>query len=225
MTQVTLTVTGILIAIFIFGLKTGVGCGFSNVGKREILAIAGSYLVLSLFVGGVVGNVSMENYAKISNLGLGIHVLLSLFLVGAGIYTQKKWSSGKDVSKRTFLFISLPCPVCLAALAFCCMLLAASLDISGVKVGLLVGTAFFASVLLSSFGFKKLGKSPDTLGSAMLLLGIYYLLAAMLIPAYIKTKQLNLVPLSGGNTGFIPLTLCAIVIMGGFLLEQVRHKQ
>ena len=124
-------------------------------GNGKFLRSQAFYLVLSVLVGSVVGNVSMENYEKISSLGLRVHVLLSLFLVGAGIYTQKKWNSGKDVSKHTFLFISLPCPVCLAALAFCCMLLAASLDMSGVKVGAACELPFlprFCSLLSVSSG-------------------------------------------------------------------------
>ena len=225
MSNTLLIVIGILIAIFTFGIKTGVGCGFSNVGPRKIIAIAGSYFLLSVLVGSIVGNFSMESFEKISGLGLGVHVLLSLLLIGTGIYTQKKWHRGRDVSGHTFLVLSMPCPVCLAALAFCCMLLAASLDISGLKIGLLVGTVFFVSVLASSFLFKKMGKTPETLGSAMLLLGIYYLLGALLIPAYMKTKQLNLVPLDGGDGGIVPLLIFGTVILGGFFLERVRYNQ
>ncbi len=225
MTSTALTVIGILIAILIFGIKTGVGCGFSNTGPRKIIAIAGSYFLLSVLVGSIVGNFSMESLEKISGLGFCVHVMLSLLLVGTGIYTQKKWHAGRDVSGHTFLVLSMPCPVCLATLAFCCMLLAASLEISGLKIGLLVGTAFCISVLLSSFGFKRLGKTPESLGSVMLLLGIYYLLGAMIIPAYMKTKQLNLVVLSGDGAGIVPLSLSAMVILGGFLLGHVRSNQ
>lgn len=225
MNQTSLTVIGILMAILVFGIKTGVGCGFSNVKKWEILAIASSYFILSVLIGSFVGRFSMESFEQISGMGMSIHVLLSLFLIGAGIYTQKKWHSGHDVSRKTFLVISMPCPVCLAALTFCCMLLATSLEWSGLKIGLLVGTVFFISVLGSSFAFRKLGKTPETLGSAMLLLGIYYLLGALLIPAYMKTKQLNLVPLTGGGTEIIPLLLTAMIILGGFLIGQVRFKQ
>lgn len=225
MNSTVLTVIGILIAIFIFGIKTGLGCGFSNAGPRKIIAVAGSYFLLSVLVGSIVGNFSMESFEKISGLGLGVHILLSLLLIGTGIYTQKKWNAGRDVSGHTFLVLSMPCPVCLAALTFCCMLLAASLGLSGLKIGLLVGTVFCISVLVSSFGFKRLGKTPESLGSVMLLLGIYYLLGAMIIPSYMKTKQLNLVALSGDGAGVVPLSLSAVVILGGFLLGHVRSNQ
>ncbi|MDD4749949.1 MAG: DUF2162 family putative transporter [Methanosarcinaceae archaeon] len=225
MKQTSLTIIGILIAILAFGIKTGVGCGFSNVKKGEIIAISSSYFILSVLFGNFVGLLSPESFEQISSMGMGIHVLLSLFLIGAGIYTQKKWHTGHDVSRKTFLVMSIPCPVCLAALAFCCMLLAASLEWSGIKIGLLVGTVFFIAVLSSSFVFRKLGKTPETLGSAMLLLGIYYLLGAMLIPAYMKTKQLNLRTFTGEEAELIPLLLTFIIVFGGFLVGQVRYKQ
>ncbi|MDD3042583.1 MAG: DUF2162 family putative transporter [Methanosarcinaceae archaeon] len=226
MDSTILVVIGVLMGILIFGVKTGVGCGFSNLKRKEILAIAGSYFILSLILGIFVDYFSMDNFQRISSMGMNFHVLLSLVLIAAGIYTQKKWNSGCDVSRKTFLVISMPCPVCLAALAVSCMLLASSLEIGGLKIGLLVGTVFFVSVLASSFLFKKMGKTPETLGSAMLLLGIYYLLGALLIPAYMKTKQLNLAPLEGGSGGgALPLLIFGIVILGGFFLERVRYNQ
>jgi len=225
MNSTSLTVIGILIAIFIFGIKTGIGCGFSNAGSRKIIAVAGSYFLLSVLVGSIVGNFSMEHLENIFGLGLGVHVLLSLLLIGAGVYTQKKWNAGRDVSGHTFLVLSMPCPVCLAVLTFCCMLLASSFELSGLKIGLLVGTVFCISVLVSSFGLKRLGKTPESLGSVMLLLGIYYLLGAMIIPSYMKTKQLNLVALSGDGAGVVPLSLSALVILSGFLLGHVRSNQ
>lgn len=225
MNQILLLVIGILIAILALGVKTGVGCGFSSTDLRGILAVAGSYFLLSVLLGSSVSQLSMESFERVSGLGMGIHVLLSLFLIGAGVHTQKKWHSGHDVSRKTFLVMAVPCPVCLAVLTFCCMLLSASFEWSGVRAGLLVGTLFFVSVLVSSSGFRKLGKTPETLGSAMLLLGIYYLLGAMLVPAYLKTKQLNLVPLTGGGADFIPLLLIGLIVLSGFLVGQSRYKQ
>ncbi len=225
MDSAVLTVIGILIGILIFGLKTGLGCGFSNLKTREILAVGSSYFFLALLFGSIVDNISMDSFEKISSMGMGIHVIVSLLLIGAGIYTQKKWNSGKDVSRHTFLAISMPCPVCLTALAVSCLLLASTLDIGGLKIGLLVGTAFFISVVGSSLIFRKMGKTPETLGTVMMLLGIYYLLGALLIPAYMKTKQMHLATLDGGSSGVLPLLILGLIILGGFFLGHVRSEQ
>ncbi|MCC4769891.1 membrane transporter [Methanosarcina sp. DH2] len=224
----TLTVIGIMIGILIFGIKTGLGCGFSNINKREILTIGGSYFFLALLFGSIADHISLDAFERLSAMGMGVHVLVSLLLIGAGIYTQKKWNAGKDVSRHTFLAISLPCPVCLGALAVSCMLLSESLNFSGIKIGLLVGIAFFTAVITSSFLFRfgktRLGKTPETMGSAMMLLGIYYLLGALLIPAYMKTKQMNLAPIGGGDTGIVPLMGFGVIVFAGFFLERIRRQ-
>src|SRR5690606_8872276 len=180
MDSAALTVIGILVGILIFGIKSGIGCGFSNISTRAILAVGGSYFLLALLFGSVIDNINLEVVEKFSSMGMGINVLVSLLLIITGIYTRKKWNSGKDVSRHTFLAISIPCPVCLAALATSCLLLSENFNLSGIKVGFLVGLAFFIAVVAFSFVFRfgkvRLGKTPETMGSAMMLIGIYYLL-------------------------------------------------
>ena len=227
MDSAALSVIGILIGILVFGIKTGIGCGFSNITTKEILAIGGSYFFLALLFGTVTDRISLETFESFSSMGMGIHVLVSLLLIVAGVYTQKKWNAGKDVSRHTFLAISMPCPVCLAALAASCMLLSGSFNLSGIKIGVLIGIAFFIAVVTSSFLFRfgkiKLGKTPETMGNAMMLIGIYYLLGALLIPAYIQTKKMNLVSTGGGETGIVPLMAFGIVVLAGFFLERIRR--
>ncbi|NLU55982.1 MAG: membrane transporter, partial [Methanosarcina thermophila] len=175
MDSVMLTVIGILVGILVFGIKSGIGCGFSNISTRVILAVGGSYFLLALLFGSVIDKINLEAFEKFYSMGMGIHIFVSLLLIMTGIYTQKKWNSGKDVSRHTFLAISIPCPVCLAALAASCLLLSESLNLSGIKVGFLIGFAFFISVVASSFVFRfgkvRFGKTPETMGSAMMLIG------------------------------------------------------
>ncbi|WP_292391176.1 DUF2162 domain-containing protein [Methanosarcina sp. UBA5] len=228
MDSTALTVIGVLIGILIFGIKSGIGCGFSNINTREILIIGGSYFFLAFLFGIVADHINLDALEKLSEMGMEVHVFLSLLLIGAGIYTQKKWNSGKDVSRHTFLVLSMPCPVCLGALALSCMLLSANLNLSGIKIGFLVGTAFFTSVVFSSFLFRmgkvRMGITPETLGSAMLMLGIFYLSGAMLIPAYMQTKQMNIASTGGEETAIFPLLICGVIALAGFLLENIKRS-
>lgn len=93
MDSMALTVVGILIGILVFGIKSGIGCGFSNISTREIFAIGSSYFILALLFGGIADHVSLEAFEKFTSMGIGIHVLVSLLLIVTGIYTQKKWNS------------------------------------------------------------------------------------------------------------------------------------
>ena len=226
MDSAALTVIGILIGILIFGVKSGIGCGFSKVTTREILMIGSSYFILALLFGSVADRISLEALGGLSSMGMGIHVLVSLLLIVTGIYTQKKWNSGKDVSRHTFLVLSLPCPVCLGALAVSCILLASALEISGLKIGLLVGSAFFIAIVGSSFLFRKLGKTPDTLGGIMMMLGIYYMLGLMFIPAYMQAKSMSVSSSGGDKIAILPLLVCGAIVLASFFLANVRrHHQ
>ncbi|TGC11372.1 DUF2162 domain-containing protein [Methanolobus halotolerans] len=215
---------GILIGIFIFGLKTGIGCGFSKLEKKKVLLLASGYFIISVILGSLVGLVDQSYLEGIANLGMTLHVLIALILIATGIYTQKKWNCGHDVSKKTFLVISIPCPVCLTALFVSCMILASSLEMSGWKVGIIVGLVFFLSVISSTFVFRKMGRTPEDLGTVMMFLGIFYMLGAMLVPAYIKAKQMNISAMEGGSFEILPLIFFSIFILGGFAFNHMRGQ-
>jgi predicted transporter len=57
-------------------------------------------------------------------------------------------------------------------------------------------------------------RTPEDLGAVMMFLGIFYLLGSMLVPAYIKAKQLSMVS-TGGEVDIVPLlVLCGLIICG-----------
>ncbi|MFA0822064.1 MAG: DUF2162 domain-containing protein [Methanomethylovorans sp.] len=224
MNSVYAIVVGILLGIMIFALKTGVGCGFSNIRRRDILIIASSYFVISIILGSLIGLVDQSNLDKITSMGITLHVIVALLLIGAGIYTQKKWTCGHDVSKHTFLFISVPCPVCLTALFLSCMILASTLGWSGFRIGALVGFVFFITVVTSSWLFRKMHRTPEDLGSVMMFLGIFYLLGSMLVPAYIKSKQVAASNI-GGEIDIIPLLLMGIVVGCGYVIHTLKVRK
>lgn len=160
----------------------------------------------------------------ISGLGMSFHVLLAILMIAAGIYTQKQWNCGCDVSRRTFVFLSLPCPVCLTALFIAITMLVAALDMGGVIIGIIVGSIFFLSALASSFSFRRLRKTPETLGNVMMFLGIFYMLGAVLVPAYMQSKTL-IVPQLAVNIGAMltSFVVLAVFIIAGFAVHQWRE--
>lgn len=104
------------------------------------------------------------------------------------------------------------------------MILASTLEVSGWKVGILVGSVFFISVISSTWIFRRMKRTPEDLGTAMMFLGIFYLLGAMIVPAYIKAKKLNLALSSGGEFEMIPLLIFMIFIIGGYALNNIRGQ-
>ena len=223
MNSVYAIVVGILLGIMIFALKTGVGCGFSNIRRRDVLIIAGSYFVISVILGGLIGLVDQSRLDMMTSMGMTLHVVVALLLIGAGIYTQKKWSCGHDVSRHTFLFISVPCPVCLTALFVSCMILASTLGWSGFRIGALVGFVFFFTVVSSSWIFRKMHRTPEDLGAVMMFLGIFYLLGSMLVPAYIKSRQLQ-IPETGGELHIVPLLIMTGIVACGYVINTFKGE-
>ncbi len=94
MNMVLLSVVGILFAILLFGIKTGIGCGFSNRSTKEILAIAGSYFILSIIIGSLIGYVDQSNLDVIAIMGMSLHVLVALLLIGAGSIPRNNGIAG-----------------------------------------------------------------------------------------------------------------------------------
>jgi predicted transporter len=161
---------------------------------------------------------------EISSAGLVIHAAMALLLIGVGIYTSKNWYSGRDVSHRTFALMSIPCPVCLAALFISIMLLGSSLEVSTAILGFIVGLVFFVAVIVSSLTLRKFEKGPETLGNLMTFLGIFYLFGAIIAPAYLHAKQTGLPEFTGPEVELLPFVVFAVLILLGYGLDRIKTQ-
>ena len=225
MSLISVAVIGVLTSIAVFGIKTGAGCGLSSIRKRDALYVAAGYLVISIFIGYLITLFSIDFMEGLLNLGLAFHTVLALAMVAAGVYTTRKWNSGCDVSKRTFAILSLPCPVCLAAIFIACSILASNIGLGGIAIGIIVGVTFSVFVIVSSLFFRRLGKTPAALGDAMIFIGLFYILGALLMPAYMKTKQLEI---TSGNFDLagtvVPLIALLFIIAIGFAIDRTEGR-
>ena len=160
-----------------------------------------------------------------SPLASAIHITLALFLLFGGVATMKKWHAGCDISNKTFLILVLPCPVCMSALLVSCVALSTVLELNGLILGAIVGLVFCISILVTTFVMKNLSKitkvlkidfegTPDTLGAIMVFIGLFYLIAAIMIPAYISVGAAQATTTSAASFGIAELSM----LTGTFLL-------
>ncbi|NLI62588.1 MAG: DUF2162 domain-containing protein [Methanosarcinaceae archaeon] len=228
-------IAGILSSVFVFGLKTGIGCGFSNTSWKTVFGLCALYLIISVISGYIMDMVDVQGFLS-SSLAAAIHVVLALFLIFGGISTIKKWNDGCDISNKTFLILVLPCPVCLAALMVSAAALSTVIDTRGEIVGLIVGIVFVFSILISSLFFKNLGKiceklnlsfrgTPETLGSVMIFIGLFYLIAAILIPAYMQAGEMPQLVSNTISQGelfsyFVAFLLIMVGIVASYLADR-----
>ena len=195
--------------IIIFALKVSLGCGLASLSRRETLSIASLYLLLSLLMGFALGLVPEGAVASIMVMTVAMHMGIALLLVAGGVATAREWNQhGRDLSRKTFWILSVPCPACLAATFLSCTALSGLLGIPGWKVGAIVGLIFFASIAALSPAIGKTGKAPSALGNAMIFVGLFYILSILLIPAYLKSQA----------TPFVPITIPASDLLPSYLL-------
>jgi predicted transporter len=80
-------------------------------------------------------------------------------------------------------------------------------------------------VILSSLFFRRLGKTPAALGDAMIFIGLFYILGALLMPAYMKTKQLEITPGNFDLAGtVVPLIALLFIIAIGFAIGRAEER-
>jgi predicted transporter len=227
-----LIAVGVLIGIAVLALKTGLGCGFASLRWKEVVYLATVYLVMSIIMGVLVGIIPLDLTQNILAAGVTMHLIIAAGLLYFGIRTKRQWlSQGCDLSRKTFLWLSLPCPVCLTALFLACTVLAGAIDRSNIVIGLIVGMVFFTGICLSAFSISFLArrfgcKDPSALGTAMILFGLFYLLSPLIIPAYMQaqTVQSPNVPMDLGET-VLSFSLMAALATIGFARDKYRKSK
>ncbi|KLK88707.1 transporter [Methanoculleus sediminis] len=214
----------------LLALKSGVGCGLSGLRTRETLCLASVYAFTALIIGAVVGSIPVDATEQIVGLGVVMHLVIGLALVYFGIRTKKAWLSDRqDISCRTFLLMSLPCPACLAATFLSCLIFTDIAGVSGVAAGAVVGGVFLVGTLVGGAGTswitKKANmKNPSTLGNVMLFLGLFYLLCLLLVPAYLQAQDAPAFGIATDPAGMLlALVLMTALIAFGALADRIRH--
>ncbi len=214
----------------LLALKSGVGCGLSGLQKREVLCFAGVYALAALVIGAVVDSVPLAITEQVVGLGLVMHLIIALALIYFGIKTKKRWlSDRKDISRRTFLLMALPCPACLAATFLACLFFTETTGMNGIVAGAVAGGVFFAGIVGGGAGTSWITtrtgtKNPSTLGNAMLFLGLFYLLCLLLVPAYLQAQDAPVFNVATNSSGMpLALALMGTLILLGALADRIRH--
>jgi len=221
---------GTIMGIAILSLKAGTGCGLSSLKTRELIFFAGIYAVAAGIVGMLSGIIPAEVTSEIIGLGLLMHVIIAFGLIGFGIKTRKDWLARRnDLSRRSFLWLSLPCPACLTATFLACVVLADTTGMDSFRVSLCVGAMFFVGILASSLAVSWIStsmgrKNASTLGSVMIFLGLFYLLCPLIIPAYIEAQQMPKFSVAVDCSGaLMGLAVLAVPIVFGAFLHRSRQ--
>ncbi|MEA1943764.1 MAG: DUF2162 domain-containing protein [Euryarchaeota archaeon] len=220
----SLIIFGILLGTAVFAVKTGIGCGFASLHRKEILGIGAIYFAISMFMSLIT---LPPGFAEdILSYGVLCMAILATGMIIGGFYTVKQWASNnRDISRKSFLWLAIPCPVCLSAIFLACTSLVTMTEISHWKVGIMVGMTFFVGICTTSFVLQRIRKSPASLGTAMIFVGLFYLLSIILIPAYLQAKTVEspefLINVKEMAMTFIVMSIVVII---GFIKYKNRRR-
>ena len=219
----------VFLSIFVLAVKAGIGCGLASLKKKEIVYMGGIYLLLSLAVNQLLESVPLSVKQLILNRDVTtvyviLFTLLSIAMLAAGIHTVKEWNSKRrDISRHSFLLLSIPCPICLTAIFISCTTLAAYTDLKNLAIGTSVGFVFFITLITTSLLSRKFKKSPVNLGNVMIFIGSFYLLSVLLMPAYIQASDMQIPSLSI-SIYLDKLVLFVLIAIFFFFFGFLRHR-
>jgi predicted transporter len=215
---------GTLFTLGVFAAKAGIGWGLAPWRWRGGLAVALGYLLLFVLLAPILDRL---NAPALLLLGHGplLHSLLALFLFSWGllILCVRPAPARPD---RAALLLVIPCPVCLAAIAFSLIAARRATTLSAPLLGLLLGLVFITLAAGFAFTARRFAKANRDmplraiLGLGMILIGVYFL-AALVVPAKIRSAEriyatFAVEPGSTANLPFAPVfgLLLALALIG-----------
>lgn len=178
---------GTLFTLGIFAVKTGTGLGYGRTGRKGVALTLGLYLVLFELIALSAGRLPglLEPLLK---GGVRLHLVMALGMILWGVYlVLRPQAAAAPVSSLALL---VPCPVCLAAMAFSTWTALNALPLPPWAVGLLLGAAFSVMTLLVLLlaRTKNTGASLPSLGLAMITIGLYFI-ASLFPPAKVEQAR------------------------------------
>lgn len=218
---------GVLTSIVMFAAKTGIGCGFASLKSKEVVYIGLLYFILSILLSLLIERVPSAVTQQILGVGVAMHLVLAVGMTIAGLYTTRQWISNEcDVSRRSFLWLSFPCPVCLTATFLACTILSTLESFSNLIIGFMVGATFLIVIIGTSIIARTKKKSPVSLGNAMMFIGTFYILSILVIPAYLQAKTVTSpsFTISLNEMAMSFLTMSVFIVLG-FIMYRKKTKR
>ena len=220
---------GIISVLLIFGAKIGLAIGFAGLRRRYAAGIiigygVGLYLLIWI-LGKAIGNI----YPTLNKYIVYITLLMAAILIAAGIHTLHEWKQKKkNTAQMTCLAMVAPCPCCFGAVLAAIILAAPMVGVSSLLLGkysaILLSVFIAVFYLFSKVIVDALNKPyPIILGNFMLFVGLYFLIATILIPNISALASSKFSPVNVPAPHILlstALALFALLIVGGYYYKK-----
>jgi len=179
---------GIISAVAVFGVKIGLAMGFANLSKKQVFLITAingiSIIVLSMLCEPYI-NFLYQIVYQYSSILFG---LMAIIIFVTGYHTIMDWNkTHENHAKATCMAMVVPCPCCIGAVVGSVIIVAPMISVTTLFLGtysaVILMVLIFVSYLLSDVIVKKINKPyPIVLGNFMMFVGLYFLIAMMILP-------------------------------------------
>jgi predicted transporter len=233
--NIVLWIGGMLFSLGVFAVKVGLGLGCGNFTINVVALTLTSYTALFMLIA-VAAERLMRLATPFLQKGPWMHTFLATGLIVWGLVVIFK-ETGRPVqtgtSRGASLLMVIPCPICLSAMTFSTWAAFTIIKQPPLLVGLSLGVSFSVMALLVTIAFKARtgNRSQTSLGIAMVVLGLYFVLS-LFLPAKIEAARSmyqsfdndSLMPVSHDTAGVL-VFLIVLLFAGFFAGKSFRSLQ
>ena len=245
----SLLITGIISALSIFGIKTGLGMAplvydRSIPVRKKLLFLAGILLVYFLLFFGLYALTVrfqllnyLDHFLEIMRYGILPHLFVASGLILWGIKLLLSAGSGSSGNSRNgILLLILPCPVCAMVILLTLSLAYSTFSISLVSTtmllfGIFSTIAFLVVLILFPFRRQIDKTNSSFLGLVMIMVSTYFFLTLLIAPVYQEIQDVyGLASQNAGNTtfnlkSFLILMLTAVILFSaGYFIHHRKSN-
>ncbi len=239
---------GLTFTIGIFALKSGVGLHYlftrrHSLKGRILLSIGSALAYFFIFFVSylILKKINMIEYYNtfqgFFRSGMYIHSFMAAGLIIWGIYLLKNDGKQQEMSRAFYLLI-IPCPLCASVIFLTTAFLMTYFPHAGLPVVmgayLFFLTINFLTILCLILSDVKPDSVPEhTLGAAMLLIAVYFILSVIVMPQFGDIDKIYRIAAYRGEKAFIStrnilslLTAMSTFFMVGYLIKKrkIRRK-
>lgn len=210
---------GVIAAIIVFGVKIGLGSAMANLSKKAIILLISIYGI-GIYVATQIASIYSTQFTNfVISYNTPIFIAMSIIMIIAGLTTIREWKVHNcNTSTTSALAIIAPSPCCFLSITITAMFVAPIIGLSIGELSPIIAVILALVIIISYFSANiivKLIKKPYPviLGNFMLFLGIYFLLAAFLLPNLIEGFKKIMKPIVIVDTNLIIYLIPAIIIL------------
>jgi predicted transporter len=213
---------GVIAAILVFGVKIGLGSAMANFSKKRISILIVIYGV-GIYIATLIASLYLTEFTNfIISYNTQIFLAMSIIMIIAGLTTIREWKMHScNTATTSAIAVIAPSPCCFLSITASSIFIAPIIGLSITDlspiIAIILSLVILISYLAANIIVRLLKKPyPVILGNFMLFLGVYFLIAALILPNLIEgfKKTLNPIVLADANLilWIIPVIMILMIL-------------